>query len=196
LSEVETNEAGRSELEEYNRRHPVRRNPDTDVVTDYRTGKQKQGLLGRVKQGLEERSREHRELKEEAKTVEKTEYRKGFLEGRKKSAYEKGKKAGMGGSGVGGFLTKAGGFAQRHVGALSEPGSVDVLGFGSAINTKGLEDSLSFGGGRSGGGFRVPNASEVGFGFGSTPRRSAPRKKGKKRSHRSAPRDPFADLGF
>jgi hypothetical protein len=144
----------------------------------------KVGFFTKVKQGLEERSNERKALKTEAKAVEKEEYRKGFLEGKAKSARAKGRKAGMSAFG-GGLLGGLAGTARtvgKHV---------------QVRDTGDLERSLGFGASSGFGSLSTPKVSELGFGgFGERAprRRSAPKRKTRRKS---APRrDLYSEYGF
>jgi hypothetical protein len=196
-------EQKKTELEEYNERHPVRRDPDTGVVTDHRTGEQKgPGLFGRIKQKVSafdeaqhQKNEQRRLLNAKAKGAEQAAYEQGLIKGRTKRGFQRGMQAGMGG---GGRLGQAGHVLSVIGQHLPDPAETErALGFGAS--TSDIEGSLYGSRGHSGGGMG-PNIAAINESLGLGMGRRAPARhhKGKKRVHRRrAPTsDPYADFGF
>ncbi len=98
-------------------------------------------VFGLSKREREERKRERAadsEAKILAERKRRAGRRRGMVEAAEKRGYEEGRAQNRGGTVD--KLSKMGGFAQRHVGALSEPADV-----GFKIDTKGLERDFDIG---------------------------------------------------
>ena len=155
-----------TDIEEYNKRHPVRRNPDTgEVVGEKRMGLREK-LKGRV-QGFEA----GRRAKAEAQKIEQAEADKAYEAGRKKGlakgaykrGYEEGKRHGSKGQSKLGVLGDIGGFVAAHpmdIGETSKRMNSDYFGFSA-----GGPSTKDFGFGPSPGKKKKSSRLEDDFGF-------------------------------
>lgn len=93
-------------LEEYKRRHPVRRNPDTGEIVNDKPGffsRQVSGVRAKIKAADEKRAKEKAAI-EAARAKGRA---KGLAEAAEARGIEEGRKAGKYGTGVGGFFKGA-----------------------------------------------------------------------------------------
>jgi hypothetical protein len=180
---VEMNDAARDEQTE--NPPPVEMNREARKETGKETFAEKiKSKVSSFDQGVKAMNEERRRRNAAGKAAEKAAYNKAFIEGRAKRGAAKGRKAGMSSFGSGGILGGIAGTA----GSLSK--HIEIGPKGNALFGGSSKGDSGFGLG-----FQMPKTEDVGFGFGS-PRKSTPRKKGRKKGRMTRAQDPYADFGF